>query len=74
MDGRGRAADNIIIERFWRTLKYEEVYLRDYNSLEDARQHIAAFIEYYNLSRLHQALGYLTPHQIYNIHHQQKAA
>ena len=74
MDGRGRAADNIIIERFWRTLKYEEVYLRDYSSLEDARQHLAAFIDYYNRSRLHQTLGYLTPHQVYHNHHQQLAA
>jgi len=74
MDGRGRAADNIIIERFWRTLKYEEVYLRDYDSLEDARQHIAAFIEYYNRNRLHQTLDYVTPSQVYHNHNQKQAA
>ena len=74
MDGRGRAADNIIIERFWRTLKYEEVYLREYQSLDDARQHLEAYIKYYNRNRLHQTLGYLTPDQIYHNYKQKQAA
>jgi putative transposase len=74
MDGRGRAIDNIIIERFWRTLKYEEVYLRDYNSIEDAKRNIAAFVDYYNRDRLHQTLGYQTPDQVYHNHTQQLAA
>ncbi len=64
MDGRGRFADNIFVERLWRSLKYEEVYLRAYDNVAQARQGIAAYFEFYNHQRLHQALGYRTPHQL----------
>jgi putative transposase len=64
MDGRGRFADNIFVERLWRSLKYEEVYLRAYDNVAQARHGIAAYFEFYNHQRLHQALGYRTPHQL----------
>jgi putative transposase len=65
MDGRGRALDNVFVERLWRTVKYEEVYLRDYTDLADAVRHLARFFRFYNRERLHQALGYRTPAQVY---------
>jgi len=65
MDGKGRALDNIIIERFWRSLKHEEVYLRDYATPRDARKGIGAYITRYNDVRLHQALDYRTPGAVY---------
>ena len=64
MDGRGRYADNIFVERLWRSLKYEEVYLKAYDNVAQARHGIAAYFEFYNHQRLHQALGYRTPHQL----------
>ena len=65
MDGKGRALDNIFTERLWRTVKYEEVYLHDYASPREARQHLTRYFEFYNYRRLHQALAYLTPAQVY---------
>src|SRR5690606_31701329 len=65
MDGRGRALDNVFTERLWRSLKYEEVYLKDYHTPREARQSIAAYFEYYNNRRPHQALGYQTPAAVY---------
>jgi len=65
MDGKGRALDNIFTERLWRTVKYEEVYLHDYASPREARQHLARYFEFYNYRRLHQALAYLTPAHLY---------
>jgi putative transposase len=65
MDGRGRCMDNIFIERLWRSLKYEEVYLKDYASVEEARTGIAGYFRFYNHERLHQSLGYRTPAAIY---------
>lgn len=65
MDGRGRAMDNIFIERLWRSVKYEEVYLNEYDSPRQARQRIDAYLEFYNQRRKHQALKYLTPAQVY---------
>jgi len=65
MDGKGRWADNIFIERFWRSLKYEEVYLRSYESLEQARKYIIQFIEWYNNTRPHQSLKYKAPKNVY---------
>lgn len=65
MDGKGRYLDNIHIERFWRSIKYEEVYLKSYDSIIEARQSIGAYIEFYNSLRPHQALGYKTPNQVY---------
>jgi len=63
MDGRCRAFDNIFIERLWRTVKYEEVYLRDYQSVPHARESLEAYFSFYNEQRPHQALGNATPWQ-----------
>ena len=65
MDGRGRAMDNIFTERLWRTIKYEEVYLKDYATVREAKENIGAYIEFYNNRRRHQSLGYKTPTEIY---------
>lgn len=65
MDGRGRWMDNVFVERFWRSLKYEEVYLRAYDSIAEARAGISAYIEFYNYERPHQALGNRTPWEAY---------
>jgi putative transposase len=65
MDGKGRALDNIFTERFWRSLKYEEVYLTEYATPRDARQGISRYIQFYNTLRPHQALGYLVPAIVY---------
>ena len=65
MDGKGRALDNIFVERLWRTVKYEEVYLRDYTSPREARQGLRDYFLFYNEARPHQALGYRTPAETY---------
>jgi putative transposase len=65
MDGRGRAMDNIFTERLWRTIKYEEVYLKEYASPRDARRSLAEYLDFYNYRRLHQALDYQTPAALY---------
>jgi len=66
MDGKGRVIDNIFIERFWRTLKYEEVYMKAYDSVRDCQRNIGMFIEKYNAQRLHQSLNeYDTPLEAY---------
>ncbi len=65
MDGKGRALDNIFVERLWRTVKYEEVYLRDYASPREARQGLSAYFLFYNEVRPHQALGFRTPAETY---------
>lgn len=65
MDGRGRALDNIFVERLWRTVKYEEVYLKEYQTPGEAYQNLKAYFEFYNGERPHQALGYRTPAAIY---------
>lgn len=65
MDGRGRALDNVFVERLWRTVKYEEVYLHDYQTAQDARQSLGRYFGFYNGERLHQALGYRTPAAVY---------
>jgi putative transposase len=61
MDGRGRCMDNIFIERLWRSLKYEEVYLKDYETVAEARAGIEKYFRFYNQERLHQSLEYRTP-------------
>ncbi len=65
MDGRGRALDNIFVERLWRSVKYEEVYLKDYRSVMEAIQGLRAYFEFYNGERLHQSLNYQTPEAVY---------
>jgi putative transposase len=65
MDGRGRALDNIFVERLWRSVKYEEVYLKDYRYAPDAITGLGAYFEFYNRTRLHQSLNYQTPEAVY---------
>lgn len=65
MDGRGRCLDNIFIERLWRTVKYEEVYIKDYETGTDAFLGLKRFFCFYNSERLHQSLGYRTPASLY---------
>jgi putative transposase len=65
MDGKGRCIDNIFVERLWRSLKYEEVYLHAYDSVHEARAGIGRYFKFYNCRRPHQALGYQTPDAYY---------
>lgn len=65
MDGRGRAMDNIFTERFWRSLKYEEVYLKSYETVFEAKENIASYMQFYNYEREHQSHNYKTPAEIY---------
>jgi putative transposase len=65
MDGKGRALDNVFVERLWRTVKYEDVYLHDYAAPREARRGIGQFFQFYDYERPHQSLDYLTPAQVY---------
>jgi putative transposase len=65
MDGRGRALDNIFVERLWRSVKYEEVYLHDYQQVPEAISGLGRYFDFYNGERLHQALGYRTPEAVF---------
>lgn len=65
MDGRGRALDNIFVERLWRSVKYEDIYLRGYGHVPELMVGLTAYFEFYNSRRPHQSLGYLTPDQVY---------
>ena len=65
MDGRGRAMDNIFIERLWRSVKYEEVYINDYEAVPDAKEGINRYMNFYNQERPHQSLDYKTPAEVY---------
>ena len=69
MDGKGRFMDNIFVERLWRSLKYEEVYLHAYETVADARVGIGRWIDFYNDERPHQALGYRTPREVFKAVH-----
>ena len=64
-DGRGRALDNIFVERLWRSVKYEEVYLKSYGSVAEAIKSLDAYFHFYNHQRLHQSLGYQTPSAVH---------
>ena len=66
MDGKGRYADNIFVERLWRTVKYEEVYLKAYVNAGEARRELGAYFRFYNNQRPHQALGYRTPAEVFH--------
>ena len=66
MDGRGRALDNIFVERLWRTVNYEEVYLKSYETVPVALRNLGDYFRFYNEERLHQALGYRTPAAVYH--------
>jgi putative transposase len=65
MDGKGRFLDNIFIERLWRSLKYEEVFIKSYGSVAEARAGIGGWMTFYNDRRYHQALGYRTPRAVF---------
>jgi len=65
MDGRGRVFDNIFVERLWRSVKYEEVYLKDYQDVPAARRELARYFTFYNSERFHQALNYRTPQSVH---------
>ena len=65
MDGKGRALDNVFIERFWRSLKQEKIYLIILNTVKEAKNAITNYITFYNKKRMHQSLEYLTPEQVY---------
>lgn len=66
MDGRGRVFDNIFVERLWRSVKYEEVYLKDYQTGWEAKEGLKNYFYFYNHKRPHQSLGYKTPHEVHN--------
>ena len=65
MDGRGRALDNVFVERLWRSVKYEEVYLKDYSSVLDARVQLGRYFRFYNHERPASSLAYRTPAAVY---------
>lgn len=65
MDSRGRFYDNIFVERLWRSVKYEEVYLYQYQTVSEARKGLARYFTFYNTERLHESLGYKTPYELY---------
>ena len=65
MDGVGRATDNIAIERFWRSIKYEEIYLNEFKNIKALNRAIEKYMNSYNQRRLHSAIGYKTPNEVY---------
>lgn len=65
MDGRGRVLDNIFIERLWRTIKYEDIYLKDYETVDELYEGLTSYLAFYGHDRPHQALGYSTPFEVY---------
>jgi putative transposase len=65
MDGKGRALDNIFVERLWRSVKYENVYLKGYQTMAEARRGLAEYFNLYNERRLHESLGYKTPSEVH---------
>jgi putative transposase len=65
MDGRGRALDNIFVERLWRTVKYENIYMNDYQTVTELNNGLKQYFEFYNQERLHQSLDYQTPEEVY---------
>jgi transposase InsO family protein len=67
MDGRGRALDNVFIEQFWRSVKYEEVYLNDYQTIPQAIARLKRYFRYYNSERPHQSLDYQTPESVHRM-------
>jgi putative transposase len=69
MDGRGRCLDNVFVERLWRTVKYEDVYLRGYETVPQLQQGLRRYFPYYNERRLHQSLAYRTPATVYHERH-----
>ena len=66
MDGKGRATDNIAIERFWRSAKYENIYLNEYRTIHEVKQGVKEYVAFYNTKRPHQTLDYQKPMDVYN--------
>lgn len=66
MDSKGRALDNIFVERLWRTVKYEEIFIKGYESGLDAKHGLGSYFPFYNTERFHQSLGYKTPHEVHH--------
>jgi putative transposase len=64
-DGRGRALDNVFVERLWRSVKYEDIYIKDYEKVNDLESGLTAYFRFYDEERLHQSLGYRTPAEVY---------
>ncbi len=64
-DGRGRALDNVFVERLWRSVKYEDIYIKDYEQANELESGLAAYFRFYDEERLHQSLGYRTPAEVY---------
>ena len=65
MDGKGRWVDNVFVERLWRSVKYEDVYLKAYETVSDARDGIGTYLKFYNSERRHQSLDRRKPDQVY---------
>ena len=65
MDGRGRALDNVFVERLWRSVKYEEIYRREYDGMVDARGHLERYFDFYNHRRPHSSHGGKTPAEVH---------
>ena len=65
MDGRGRALDNVFVERLWRSVKYEDIYIQGYEAVPELRHGLARYYAFNDHARLHQALGYRTPAAVY---------
>jgi putative transposase len=74
MDGRGRCLDNVFVERLWRSVKYEDVYLRGYESVSELERGLKAYFSFYNEGRLHQSLGYRTPAEVYRARRREEPA
>jgi len=66
MDGKGRALDNIFVERLWRSVKYEDIYLKEYDSVQSVKTGLDEYFEFYNHQRYHPSLGYKRPAEIYD--------
>ena len=64
-DGKGRAMDNIMVERLWRTVKYEDIYIKDYETVEELKKGLREYFWFYNNERHHQSLGDRTPAEVY---------
>ena len=69
MNGRGRALDNIFVERLWRTVEYEHIFLHDCQTIRDVKQGLHDYFQFYNHQRIHQPLDYKTPAQVYRAQH-----
>ena len=65
MDGRGRALDNVFVERLWRSVKYEDIYIKDYDQVPELESGLTAYFRFYDEERPHQSLGYRTPGEVY---------